>query len=66
MGELLSSHIFNSYTTNDLLLILEKENKQDQKKVEKQPEDHKEINDYDYKRQADFEEEGDEEISGEG
>jgi hypothetical protein len=66
MGELLSSHIFNSYTTNDLLLILEKENKQDQKKVEKKPEDHKEINDYDYKRQADFEEEGDEEISGEG
>lgn len=55
-----------SYTTNDLLLILEKENKQDQKKVEKQPEDHKEINDYDYKRQADFEEEDDEEISGEG
>jgi hypothetical protein len=56
-----------SYTTNDILLILEKENKQDQKKVEKQPEDHKEINDYDYyKRQADFEEEGDEEISGEG
>ena len=54
-----------SYTANDLLLILEKENKQDQKKVEKQPEDHKEINDYDYKRQADFEEEGDEEISGE-
>jgi hypothetical protein len=57
-----------SYTTNDLLLILEKENKGDQKKVEKQPEDHKEINDYDYdyKRQADFEEEDDEEISGEG
>ena len=45
---------------------MEKENKQDQKKVEKQPEDHTEINDYDYKRQADFEEEGDEEISGEG
>jgi hypothetical protein len=55
-----------SYITNDLLLILEKENKQDQKKVEKQPEDHKEINDHDYKRQADFEEEDDEEISGEG
>ncbi len=55
-----------SYTTNVLLPILEKENKQDHKKVEKQPEDHKEINDYDYKRQADFEEEGDEEISGEG
>jgi hypothetical protein len=45
---------------------LEKENKQDQKKVEKQPENHKEINEYDYKRQADFEGEGDEEISGEG
>ena len=55
-----------SYTTSNLLPILEKENKQDQKKVEKQPEDHKEINDYNYKRQADFEEEGDEEISGEG
>jgi hypothetical protein len=55
-----------SYTTNDLHLILEKENKQDQKKVEKQPEDHKEINDHNYKRQADFEGEGDEEISGEG
>jgi hypothetical protein len=55
-----------SYTTNDLLLILVKENKKDQKKVEKQPGDHKEINDYDYKRQADFEEEDDEEISGEG
>jgi hypothetical protein len=66
MGEMISSHIFNSYTTNDLLLILEKENKKDQKKVEKQPEDLKEINDYDYKRQADFEEEDDEEISGEG
>ena len=55
-----------SYTTYDLLLILEKETKQDQKKVEKQPENHKEIIDYGYKRQADFEEEGDEEISGEG
>lgn len=55
-----------SYTTNDLLRVLEKENKQDRKKVEKQPEDHKEINDHDYKHQADFEEEGDEEISGEG
>ena len=55
-----------SNTTYDLLLILEKENKGAQKKVEKQPEDHKEINDHDYKRQADFEEEGDEEISGEG
>jgi hypothetical protein len=38
------------------------------KKVENRPENHKEINDYDYKRQADFEGEGegDEEISGEG
>lgn len=45
---------------------MEKENKQDQKKVEKQPENQKEINEYDYKRQADFEGEGDEEISGEG
>jgi hypothetical protein len=56
----------SSYTTNDLLLILEKDSKRDQKKVEKQPEDHKENNDYEYKRQADFEEEGNEEISGEG
>jgi hypothetical protein len=55
-----------SYTTYNLLLILEKENKQDQKKVEKQPENNKEINNYDYRRQADFEGEGDEEISGEG
>ena len=55
-----------SYTTYNLLLILEKETKQDQKKVEKQPENHKEIIGYDYKRQADFEGEGDEEISGEG
>jgi hypothetical protein len=45
---------------------LEKENKHGQKKVEKRPENHKEINDYDYKRQADFEGEGEEEISGEG
>ena len=55
-----------SYTTYNLLLILEKENKQGQKKAEKRPENHKEINDYDYKRQADFEGEGAEEISGEG
>jgi hypothetical protein len=55
-----------SYTTYNLLLILEKENKQDQKKVEKQHENNKEINNYDYKRQADFEGEGEEEISGEG
>ena len=43
---------------------MEKENKWGEKQVEKQPKDRKE-NDYDYKRQADFEEEGDEEISGE-
>jgi hypothetical protein len=55
-----------SYTTYNLLLILEKENKHGQKKVEKRLENHKEVNDYDYKRQADFEDEGDEEISGEG
>ena len=36
------------------------------KKVEKRSENRKEINDYGYKRQADFEGEGDEEISGEG
>ena len=45
---------------------MEKDNKRDEKQVEKQPKDHKENDcDYDYKRQADFEEEGDEEISGE-
>jgi hypothetical protein len=45
---------------------LETENKHSQKKVEKRSENHKEISDYGYKRQADFEGEGDEEISGEG
>jgi hypothetical protein len=45
---------------------LETENKHGQKKVEKRSESHKETNDYGYKRQADFEGEGDEEISGEG
>jgi hypothetical protein len=59
------SHTY-SYTTYSLLLILEKESRHGQKKVEKRPENHKEIDDYDYKRQADFEGEGDEEISGEG
>ncbi len=42
---------------------MEKENKREEKQVEKQSKDDKEINDY--KRQAVFEEEGDEEISGE-
>lgn len=55
-----------SYTSYNLLLILETENKHGQKKVEKRSENHKETNDYGYKRQADFEGEGDEEISGEG
>jgi hypothetical protein len=45
---------------------LETENKHGQKKVEKRSESHKETNDYGYKLQADFEGEGDEEISGEG
>ena len=55
----------SSYTADDLLCVMKSENKLDEKQVEKQSKDGKEINDYDYKRQADFEGEGDGEISGE-
>jgi hypothetical protein len=44
---------------------MEKDNKRDNKQVETQSKEDKEINDSDYRRQADFEDEGDEEISGE-
>jgi hypothetical protein len=44
---------------------MEKEINKMRKQAKKHSEDDKEINDSDYKRQADFEEEGDEEISGE-
>jgi hypothetical protein len=43
---------------------MEKEINKTRKQAEKHSKDDKEINDSDYKRQADFEE-GDEEISGE-
>jgi hypothetical protein len=54
-----------SYITNNLLCVMGKEINKTRKQAEKHSKDDKEINDYDYKRQADFEEEGDEEISGE-
>ena len=41
------------------------EKERDNKQVETQSKEDKEINDSDYRRQADFEDEGDEEISGE-
>jgi hypothetical protein len=44
---------------------MEKEINKIRKQAKKHSKDDKEINDSDYKRQADFEEEGDEEISGE-
>jgi hypothetical protein len=44
---------------------MEKEINKMRKQAKKHSKDDKEINDSDYKRQADFEEEGDEEISGE-
>ena len=44
---------------------MEKEINKTRKQAAKHSKDDKEINDSDYKRQADFEEEGDEEISGE-
>jgi hypothetical protein len=44
---------------------MEKDNKRDKKQVRAQPKEDKEINDSDYHRQADFEDEGEEEISGE-
>jgi hypothetical protein len=45
---------------------MEKDNKRDNKQVGTQSKEDKEINDSDYHhRQADFEDEGDEEISGE-
>jgi hypothetical protein len=44
---------------------MEKDNKRYNKQVGTQSKEDKEINDSDYHRQADFEDEGDEEISGE-
>jgi hypothetical protein len=44
---------------------MEKDNKRDNKQVGTQSKEDKEIDDPDYHRQADFEDEGDEEISGE-
>jgi hypothetical protein len=44
---------------------MKKDNKRDDKQVGIQSKEDKEINNSDYHRQADFEEEGEEEISGE-
>lgn len=44
---------------------MDKDNKRDNKQAGTQSKEDKEINDYDYHRQADFENEGEEEISGE-
>lgn len=44
---------------------MKKDNKRDNKQVGTSSKEDKEVNDSDYRRQADFEDEGDEEISGE-
>jgi hypothetical protein len=44
---------------------MKKDNRRDDKQVETESKEDNEINDSDYHRQADFEDEGEEEISGE-
>lgn len=56
----------SSYFTNIFLQVMENEIKREEMQVEKRSKDYKEIDDHDYKRQADFEGEDEEEISGEG